>query len=100
MSLKLAKGYARVDHHVEVVPLEHAEQVVDDRFATPLEQLLANEARALVLTAMKNIRAQMVFLLIEYGFSEAEISRAMKLSEKTLKNYRYRANELRANIGK
>lgn len=100
MKAPLPPGYVRQETRIEVVALEHAENVPDDRFATPLEQMMADQTRCEVLKSMKSMRAQMVFLLREYGFTEEEIGWGMKLTRKTIANYRYNANKLRANIEK
>lgn len=100
MKKLLPLGYIKTTQKVDVVSLEHAEDIVDDRFASPLEEILVSETRCEVLKQMKNVRAQMVFILREYGFSEQELVYGMKLSRKTLANYRYHANKLRANIEK
>ena len=96
---KLPPGYIKADVHVPVIGLEHADQIVDDRIATPLEELLANEERTEVLHQC-SARMQMVFILREYGFSEVEVSKGMSLELKTVRNYQSRFRKIRENIAK
>lgn len=70
-----------------MVPLEDAE-AKHDLVATPMEKMMADEARQAVMHALSSPRSQMVFLLVEYGFSPREIVNNTGLSWAALKAVR------------
>ena len=70
------------------VPLEDADNV-RSRMDTPADELMAHERRSAVIRSLPYTRWQMIFLLIEYGFTEAEIAEGMRIREKSVRNVKY-----------
>lgn len=70
------------------IPLEEAEEA-RSRLSTPIESFMAEEARSQVIQALPYTRWQMIFLLMEYGFSDHEIAKNMRLQAKSVQNVRY-----------
>lgn len=87
-------GIARV-----VASLDEVVDVPLRALDTPMEEFLANELRQTILTSLPKRVQQMLFLLMEYGFTPREIGEAMcGLKDDTLRGYVYQVRHVARNV--
>lgn len=70
------------------VPLEQAAEI-RDKLATPVEEIMASDIRSSVIQGLPYTRWQMIFLLLEYGFSDEEIADGMRMRLTSVRNVKY-----------
>lgn len=71
-----------------MVPLEDAEGKVD--LSLPIEELMAKEDRTKAIQSLPDVRSQMIFLLLEYGFTDREVAANMSVKITSVRAVRQR----------
>lgn len=80
--------------------LDELSETLPDRRLTPIEEFLEKENRQEILRQIKTPFLQMLFILREYGFTNKEIVKAMKIKPNTIYKSITVFRKIRKNIEK